>query len=130
MANDTYVIAMTSIADDLEKVKAFGEALVEIAEGIEASGEEDTAQIEVKNETKYSPYESMQKEVEVVSLRDAKGKVAGDYIYKYPPGIPLLVPGEVVSENLIKEVEKSLESGLQIKGIIDKITSGIKVIKE
>ena len=115
---------------NLEKLKEFGEALVEIAEGIEVSGKEDTAQIEVKNEMKYSPYEAMQKEVEVVSLRDAKGRVAGDYTYKYPPGIPLVVPGEIISENLIKEVEKSLESGLQIKGITDKITSGIKVIKE
>ncbi len=130
MANNQYVIAMTSIADDLEKVKEFGEALVEIAEGLEASSKEDTEQTDVKNEVKYSPYEAINKEVEVVGLKDAKGRVAGDYIYKYPPGIPLVVPGEIISENLIKEVEKSLESGLQIKGITDKITSGIKVIKE
>ena len=130
MANNQYVIAMTSIADDLEKVKEFGEALVEIAEGLEVSSKEDTEQTDVKNEVKYSPYEAINKEVEVVGLKDAKGRVAGDYIYKYPPGIPLVVPGEIISENLIKEVEKSLESGLQIKGITDKITSGIKVIKE
>ncbi|MBR3174037.1 MAG: aminotransferase class I/II-fold pyridoxal phosphate-dependent enzyme [Eubacterium sp.] len=130
MANNQYVIAMTSIADDLEKVKEFGEALVEIAEGLEVSSKEDTEQTDVKNEVKYSPYEAINKEVEVVDLKDAKGRVAGDYIYKYPPGIPLVVPGEIISENLIKEVEKSLESGLQIKGITDKITSGIKVIKE
>ncbi len=130
MANKKYVIAMTSIADDLEKLKEFGEALVETAERIEVSSEEDTSQTKVKNDMKYSPYEAMQNKVEIVSLRDAKGKVAGDYIYKYPPGIPLVVPGEIVSENLIKEVEKSIESGLQIKGITDKITSGIKVIKE
>ena len=77
-----------------------------------------------------SPYEVLNMDFEVVALKDAKGRIAGDYIYKYPPGIPLIVPGEVVSEELIKEVEKSLESGLQIKGITDKITSGIKVIKE
>ena len=130
MANNNYAIAMTSIADDLEKVKEFGEALVEIAEGLEVSSKEDTEQTDVKNEVKYSPYEAINKEVEVVGLKDAKGRVAGDYIYKYPPGIPLVVPGEIISENLIKEVEKSLESGLQIKGITDKITSGIKVIKE
>ena len=130
MANNQYVIAMTSIADDLEKLKEFGEALVEIAEGLEVSSKEDTEQTDVKNEVKYSPYEAINKEAEVVSLYDTKGRVAGDYIYKYPPGIPLVVPGEIISENLIKEVEKSLESGLQIKGITDKITSGIKVIKE
>lgn len=130
MANNQYVIAMTSIADDLEKIEEFGEALVEIAEGLEVSRKEDTEQTDVKNEVKYSPYEAINKEAEVVSLKDAKGRVAGDYIYKYPPGIPLVVPGEIISENLLKEVEKSLESGLQIKGITDKITSGIKVIKE
>ena len=131
MANKKYVIAMTSIADDLEKIKEFGEALVEIAKGLEiADTPEENEEETIKNEIKYSPYEANLKETETVALKDAQGKVAGDYLYKYPPGIPLIVPGEIVSENLIKEVEKSLESGLQIKGITDKITRGIKVIKE
>lgn len=129
MANNKYVIAMTSIADDLEKVKAFGEALVEVADGLEEADEEISGE-RIVNEVNFSPYEAMNKDFEEVALKDAKGRIAGDYIYKYPPGIPLIVPGEVVSEELIKEVEKSLESGLQIKGITDKITSGIKVIKE
>ena len=129
MANNKYVIAMTSIADDLEKVKDFGEALVEVADGLEEADEEISGE-RIVNEVKFSPYEAMNKDFEEVALKDAKGRIAGDYIYKYPPGIPLIVPGEVVSEELIKEVEKSLESGLQIKGITDKITSGIKVIKE
>ena len=129
MANNKYVIAMTSIADDLDKVEDFGEALVEIAEELETS-EADISTDRIKNEVKISPSEALNKDFEVVALKDAKGRVVGDYIYKYPPGIPLLVPGEIVSEEVIKEVEKSLESGLQIKGITDKITSGIKVIKE
>lgn len=129
MANEEYVLAMTSIADDLEKVKAFGEALVEIAEGLELE-ETTTSSDRIRNEVKLSPYEAKKKDFEVVALKDAEGRIAADYIYKYPPGIPLIVPGEVVSEELIKMVEKSLESGLQIKGITDKITSGIKVIKE
>lgn len=129
MANNKYVIAMTSISDDLEKVKAFGEALVEVSDGLEVADEEIRSE-RIVNEVKISPYEVMNKDFEEVALKDAKGRVAGDYIYKYPPGIPLIVPGEVVSDKLIKEVEKSLESGLQIKGITDKITSGIKVIKE
>ncbi len=129
MANEEYVLAMTSIADDLEKVKAFGEALVEIAEGLELE-ETTTSSDRIRNEVKLSPYEAKKKDFEVVALKDAEGRIAADYIYKYPPGIPLIVPGEAVSEELIKMVEKSLESGLQIKGITDKITSGIKVIKE
>lgn len=130
MANNKYVIAMTSIADDLDKVKEFGEALVEIAEGLEVADEEEPKSDRIENEVKLSPYEALNKDTEVVALEDAEGRVAGDYLYKYPPGIPLIVPGEIVSEAVIKEVEKSLESGLQIKGIKDKISSGIKVIKE
>ena len=65
-----------------------------------------------------------------MALDDTNGRVAGDYLYKYPPGIPLVVPGEIVNETVINEVKKSIESGLQIKGIKDKISSGIKVIKE
>ena len=129
MANNKYVIAMTSIADDFEKAKEFGEALVEIADGLEVASDEISDE-RIINEARMSPYDALNKGFEVVALKDAEGRIAGDYIYKYPPGIPLIVPGEVVSDELIKEVEKSLESGLQIKGITDKITSGIKVIKE
>lgn len=129
MANEAYVIAMTSIADDMDKVKAFGEAIVEIAEGLETR-ESTTVSDRIRNEVNLTPYEAKNRDFEVVALKDAEGRITGDYIYKYPPGIPLIVPGEVVSDELIKMVEKSLESGLQIKGITDKITSGIKVIKE
>ncbi len=130
MANNKYVIAMTSITDDLEKVKEFGEALVEIAEGLKVVGEKELSSDRIENEVKRSPYDALNQDTEVIALKDSKGRVAGDFLYKYPPGIPLIVPGEVVSDVLIKEVEKSLESGLQIKGITDKITNGIKVIKE
>ena len=130
MANNKYVIAMTSVADDLDKIKEFGEALVEISRNLEVVDGEKLASNRMKNEVKCSPYEALNKEMEVVALDDANGRVAGDYLYKYPPGIPLVVPGEIVNETVINEVEKSIESGLQIKGIKDKISSGIKVIKE
>ena len=130
MANNKYVIAMTSIADDLDKIKEFGEALVEIVRNLEVVDEEQLASDRMKNEVKCSPYEALNKEMEVVALDDTNGRVAGDYLYKYPPGIPLVVPGEIVNETVINEVKKSIESGLQIKGIKDKISSGIKVIKE
>ncbi len=129
MANNKYVIAMTTIADDLDKVKVFGEALVEVADELEVTDEEISSE-RIVNDAKMSPHDALNMDVEEVALKDAKGRIAGDYIYKYPPGIPLVVPGEVVSDELIKEVEKSLECGLQIKGITDKITSGFKVIKE
>jgi len=46
---------------------------------------------------------------EKVSLDSAFGRVCGDYIVKYPPGIPLLVPGEVIDERVLNILKKQGE---------------------
>ena len=47
----------------------------------------------------------------------AAGKIAKDYVYLYPPGIPLLVPGEEITEEMISYVQACEAQGLSVKGI-------------
>ena len=39
-------------------------------------------------------------------VEDAVGKVSVDYIMPYPPGIPLILPGEVITEDAIQFFDK------------------------
>ena len=66
------------------------------------------------------------------SLEEAQGYICGEYIYIYPPGIPLIVPGEVLSMEILREIKKALQLGLNIKGLIDKGNGKyeIPVVKE
>ena len=38
-------------------------------------------------------------------------------IYIYPPGIPIVTPGEVFSKEFLDDIQKSLEHGLNVKGV-------------
>jgi lysine decarboxylase len=42
-----------------------------------------------------------------------------DFIMLYPPGIPLLVPGEVMSEEIRRKIEDSVRMGLQVHGVTE-----------
>lgn len=45
--------------------------------------------------------------------------ISADYVMCYPPGIPLLVPGERITAGVLSEVEKAMEAGLNILGVED-----------
>lgn len=49
--------------------------------------------------------------------RQAKGKICGGFIQIYPPGQPLLVPGEYVDENVIAQLEYYRKSQYEIHGM-------------
>ena len=56
---------------------------------------------------------------EKVELFKAKGKISAEYLYLYPPGIPLLTPGELITKELLEVVELYRKSGLTVHGMAD-----------
>lgn len=54
---------------------------------------------------------------ENVNLAEAAGRICHDFIYIYPPGIPLLVPGERIEERHIRLIRQWMEHGLEVHGV-------------
>jgi len=52
-----------------------------------------------------------------VALADAAGRIAGEMVVPYPPGIPLLVPGEVVSTEIVTAISDLRDGGCRIVGM-------------
>lgn len=50
-------------------------------------------------------------------LYTLKGSRAKEYIYAYPPGIPLVIPGSYIDAKIIKKIELYIKSGSNIVGI-------------
>ena len=44
-------------------------------------------------------------------------RTAGTYVYLYPPGIPVLTPGEQVTRELTEELRDWMEQGFQVHGL-------------
>ena len=56
-------------------------------------------------------------EEESVPLREAKGRIVSEFVNLYPPGIPLLVPGEKIDDKMIPMIEAYLHNGYAVQGI-------------
>lgn len=130
MAADHYVIAMTSIADTKEGFDSLWNALKEIDCLLEQIKRE---KINVKYDYPsmvYTPWVAEGKEAETVYICKSEGRITKEYIYLYPPGIPILVPGEQISGAILEQISYYKNKKLRIKGLKDKNAEQIQVVKE
>lgn len=51
-----------------------------------------------------------------VKYADCEGAVSLEYVYFYPPGIPLIVPGERISEETVRQIKEYTDAGFEIRG--------------
>lgn len=138
MAAGNYVIAMTSVADTKEAFEALYQAIEAIDSqltdlDVDADNyNEDGVNYAMSLDRKMTIAEAKESNLTELSLKDAVGHICGEYIYIYPPGIPLVVPGEILSKNVLQEIEKAIALNLNIKGLVDneKGRYQIPVVKE
>lgn len=76
---------------------------------------------------RYYPWETEGLEGRRVFLREASGMVSLEYLYLYPPGIPFIVPGEVISEEILKKFLLLQENGYELQGLSDATGESILV---
>lgn len=137
MAAGSYVLAIMTIADGEEDWLRLADALLQIDSRIEGRttdsteggnrvGQSDMAEDEagparpkIRMTVSQALLSALEDGREIPFLQ-AEGKTAGDFINLYPPGIPLLVPGEEIGADMIRQIEKFREDGLQVQGISDK----------
>ena len=60
--------------------------------------------------------EAAMSEGKVDFLYDSMGKVCGEYIWAYPPGIPLITPGEVITTPVVEDIERLFRAGVNLIG--------------
>ena len=127
MAGDKIALAILSGWDTTEGIDRLIEAVSELDEKIQKTkintGTSVNDPICKKGLTEYPNVimklsEAWDRPTEETLLKEAKGKVAGDFINLYPPGIPLIVPGEEFSEELIQDICGYIEEDLNVQGVI------------
>lgn len=129
LADKNHIVAMTSICDDEASLMAFAHALIEIDKGLKKTRNthehydiiEDIQQV-------YMPWDAYRMQKRRVSFIESVGKVIGEFIIPFPPGVPLIVPGERISEGIIRIVEQYMD--LDIMGMADDTCQTIQIIDE
>lgn len=133
MAAGNYVIAMTSVADSKEAFESLYLAMESIdAQLTDVEQSADTILYKTLPEHKMNIAEAREHKRVDIPFEDTIGKISGSYIYVYPPGIPIVTPGEVLSLGVMQEIKAAMDSDLNIKGITmdEKGRSYVNVIRE
>lgn len=77
----------------------------------------------------FTPKHALYKEKKKLLIEDSSGCISGEYIIPYPPGIPLVIPGERINNNIIKKVREMVQCGNEILGLKDRSYQFIEVLK-
>ncbi|WP_129598697.1 aminotransferase class I/II-fold pyridoxal phosphate-dependent enzyme [Anaerophilus nitritogenes] len=74
------------------------------------------------------PREAVFLSKKIVYIRDSIGKVSGEYIIPYPPGIPIICPGEEITKQMIDQIMYMKKNKINIIGMKDASLQTLKII--
>lgn len=77
-----------------------------------------------------TPRDAFYANTEIVPLKESAGRIIAEFVMVYPPGIPIFIPGEIITEENISYIFKNLDAGLPVQGPEDATLEMIRVIKE
>ena len=132
MEAENYVLALAAVGDTEEGFRRLCEAVEEIERRESLKYREETEEKEpVKNSRMKQVMrisQAMDAECERYCLDECIGRISAEFAYLYPPGIPLLVPGEQISGHFVKNVRRYLEQGFEVQGLSDQTSETICVV--
>ncbi len=77
-----------------------------------------------------TPRDAFYAETEVVPFDESAGRIIAEFVMVYPPGIPIFIPGEIITEENLNYIRKNIEVGLPVQGPEDDTLQTLRVIKE
>lgn len=132
MEAENYTLALTSAADTKEGFERLCCAVEEIDRRESLKYTED---LEVQEKSRYQELKQIMKIsqamdalTERIPMEESIGRVSAEFAYLYPPGIPLLVPGEQITGLLIKNMRRYMEQGFDLQGLSDVSNASVLVV--
>lgn len=123
-------LLICTIGNDNDDFKSLETALNEISEKYRTN--RNIEKIEYPNNIpvkKLTPREAFYKEKKSVKIYESIGKICGEYIIPYPPGISLTSPGEIITKEIIDYILFCKEKGMNVSGLKDYSLGQIQIIE-
>lgn len=131
--SDMYnILCLVTTGDDRDTVGTLLEAMRELSQQYyqKNAAKELIIKIPEIPQLSLTPRDAFYAETEVIPFKESAGRIIAEFIYVYPPGIPILLPGEVISQKNIEYIVDHVEVGLPVKGPEDRSIEYVKVIVE
>lgn len=136
MAAMDYVIAMTTVMDTKEGLNRLGEALLSIDKNLAGRESESQGVWPDKNGSEWEAWpvvtmsEAWNGRKKPLPFKESTGKISAEFVYLYPPGIPVIAPGERLTEEIVNLITMYKTMGLPVQGMSDRTNETIFVLAE
>lgn len=123
------VLAYLSIGDRKRDIERLVSALSEICRRFKKDRTGMLTQEYISPKVTVTPQEAFYAEKEALPIRRAAGRICSEFVMCYPPGIPILAPGELITEEIIDYILYAGEKGCQMTGTEDSSVKQLNVLK-
>ena len=113
------VLAYISVGDRKRDIERLISALAEIKRRFGKSGADMLTQEYISPVIAETPRKAFYAEKRSLPLDEAAGEVCSEFVMCYPPGIPILAPGELITAEIIEYIKYAKEKGCQMTGTED-----------
>ena len=124
------VLAYISIGDRERDIERLISALVEINRKYSRDNTGMFTQEYIEPKVVVSPQSAFYAEKESLLLRETEGRICSEFVMCYPPGIPILAPGEEITADILKYISYAKEKGCSMTGPEDPDIERLNVLKE
>lgn len=124
------ILAYLSIGDRKQEVERLVSALADIKRRYRKDRTGMLSQEYISPAVVTTPQESFYAEKESLPIKETKGRVCSEFVMCYPPGIPILAPGEEITDRIIDYILYAKEKGCSMTGPEDERIERLNVLKE
>ncbi len=123
------ILAYVSVGDRKADIERLISALQEIKRRYNKPRSTIMQYKYVMPEVKVSPQDAFYANKESMPLKMAIGRISGEFVMCYPPGIPILAPGEYITDEIVEHIEYCKQKGCNLTGSEDLEVNYINVLK-
>ncbi len=123
------IMAYISIGDRIQDIERLVGAFEDIKRVYKKAPGNLTFVDSVDPEVVYSPRESFYAQKESIPIEASADCVCGEFVMCYPPGIPILSPGERITKEIIDHILFAKDKGCSLQGTLDPQVNQIQILK-
>lgn len=123
------ILAYLSIGDRMQEVERLVAALADIRRNHKRDKSGMLSQEYIPPQVVASPQESFYADKESLPIMQTEGRVCSEFVMCYPPGIPILAPGERITADILRYIQYAKEKGCSMTGPEDADIEYLNVLK-
>lgn len=122
------ILAYVSIGDRIQDIERLVGALADIKRLYSCDPSKMLNTEYIAPLVKVSPQEAFYAKDESLPIGETAGRICSEFVMCYPPGIPILAPGEVITQEIIEYINYAKEKGCSMQGPEDPEVNNINVL--